>query len=337
MTPAHAILMGPFHVGGSTTGLRALSCGTPTSCTTFDFNGQTFESVGTNWHRGPRISGPSFEVPTSLSCPSSQFCAIGLDGGHVGLLVHGHVTYRALNADAVDAVSCASRYFCIFVGDNDMAYTYSRSKWSSGTTIPSLQSMPTVSCVSSSYCVAADDSGDATVVNGHLWRAIPLKISAIDGESQLSCASRSFCVAVLLSGRWARFDGVTWRIHKSFEGDHSQGYTPTMLACRTPGHYSAASTDGRLYKLEVGRWTELGYLFRQSQLSRQIQKWFPTPAVSVACAFARSTGDAGGKGRRRLGASSAAPPGCSAGLLWPIAAALESTQKQRARRVVGEE
>jgi len=66
-------------------------------------------------------------------------------------------------------------------------------------------------------------------------------------------------------------------------GDQSQGYAPKMLSCPTPGRCFAAATSGVIYELNHGRWTSVGYLYRQSWARRLLEMIAPTPAFSISC------------------------------------------------------
>jgi hypothetical protein len=148
----------------------------------------------------------------------------------------------------------------------------------------------TVSCSSASFCALGDQDGGIATLHGRAWHYYPLvelnnsTSSQLDSIGQMSCVSARYCVAVsLAAGRWVTFDGSSWTVHGSFEGSQDTGYTPTMLSCPSQGDCVAASTNDALYELAGGSWHRMGYLTRQSILSRLIESIAPTPAVSVSC------------------------------------------------------
>jgi len=286
--PASAIWSGPSYVGGSSTGLQALSCSTPRSCLTFDFNGQTYVLRGAHWHPGPRLFGADYEVPNGVSCASPQFCAVTGDSGHVAVISNGHVAYSMLDPAAGPnaAVSCPTARFCMAVGGSRV-FVWNGTRWSPASHVPGpAGGLSSVSCVSAKFCALGGANEGVATFNSGVWRFDPLAqlSTSYDTIGQLSCATPSYCVAItLFSGQWLTFDGTSWKVHPSFEGPQNEGTTPTMLTCPSEGHCIAASTSDVLYRLEGGRWHQLGYLFRQSVLSRLIESLAPGPAVSVSC------------------------------------------------------
>jgi hypothetical protein len=76
------------------------------------------------------------------------------------------------------------------------ALTWNGSSWSAPVLIDPIGYLASVSCPSSSFCVAVDWDGNALTWNGSSWSA-PVSIDPNGGGfNSVSCASSSFCVAV---------------------------------------------------------------------------------------------------------------------------------------------
>ncbi|MGA2454225.1 MAG: hypothetical protein ABSG93_11955 [Solirubrobacteraceae bacterium] len=86
------------------------------------------------------------------------------------------------------------------------ALTYNGSSWSAPTSIDGGRVLNSVSCPSSSFCVAVDRPGNALIYSGGAWSA-PASIDGGDGLDSVSCPSASFCMAI--GGDWPTNDGGT--------------------------------------------------------------------------------------------------------------------------------
>jgi len=282
--PAPSIWIGPTPVGKQDGGLQALSCATDSTCLTFDFRGRTFVLESKSWHRGPKLFlSKDQELPTDVSCPESSFCVVTGNEGDVAVVGGSNVTSTLLVSGVrIERISCPTSSFCMALADKGPGpWEFDGSTWKIRHHLA--QGGTAVSCVSQSFCVVANGRGLA-MFNGRSWHLRHL-LRFGDGEiSQLSCATPRFCLGVTSHGAWATFNGRTWRLHEKFESGNQQlGFTPKMLACPAPEKCIAASTNNVMYRYENGGWSELGYLFRQSILSRYFEKILPTPAVSVSC------------------------------------------------------
>jgi len=79
--------------------------------------------------------------------------------------------------------------------------------WSTPVDIDGSNDLSSVSCASSSFCVAVDDGGYALIYNGSSW-STPQEIDNNPLES-VSCTSSSFCVAVDGPGYAITYNGST--------------------------------------------------------------------------------------------------------------------------------
>ena len=125
------------------------------------------------WSAGDRID-PARGNPTSVSCPTSTFCAM---------------------SDARGGVR-----------------TFNGSTWSDLAAQPAATVLRDISCVSASFCAAIDYSGHAFTYNGTSWSyAAGIATNATDqGLSAVSCASPTFCVATAEVNAVFTYDGTSW-------------------------------------------------------------------------------------------------------------------------------
>jgi hypothetical protein len=70
---------------------------------------------------------------------------------------------RDVDGVSLDSVSCASSSFCMAVDAQGDALTYTNGSWSSPTAISGAGVLDSVSCTSASFCVAVDDLGNSFV------------------------------------------------------------------------------------------------------------------------------------------------------------------------------
>ena len=125
--------------------------------------------------------------------------------------------------------------------------TYSGSTWSSPSEIDSEvgNALHSVSCVSTSFCVAVGNGGDEITYNGSTW-STPTKVGILGYIQSVSCHSEAFCVAATSEGETATYDGSTW----SPAARLSEGAASGALSCATEsfclavGRYSSAFNGG---------------------------------------------------------------------------------------------
>jgi prepilin-type N-terminal cleavage/methylation domain-containing protein len=190
---------------------------------------------GGTWSAAQSI-GLSWSVYTyydlSVSCASSAFCVV-VNGSGNALTYNGSswsgpqfITSNLLGSESFgtnEAVSCPSSTFCVAVDNDGNAYTYNGSSWSSAQLIdppgsfsmfgpqPPSGSMSSVSCASSTFCVAVDDNGYVLTYNGSSWSNAQ-DVDATRGSELLSvsCPSSTFCIATDNGGHAITYDGSSW-------------------------------------------------------------------------------------------------------------------------------
>ncbi|HVV67164.1 MAG TPA: hypothetical protein VHB72_03810, partial [Candidatus Saccharimonadales bacterium] len=145
------------------------------------------------------------------ACPSSSFCVLGDNSGHV--LTSTDPAAESWSAPAATGgiftdLSCPSASFCAGVGGGRVNISTNPSggsaAWTATEIDPSYPELSGISCASSSLCVAVDLAGhiltstDPSGGAGAWNMAGP--ISGIGRLYGVSCPTESFCAAVGLNG-----------------------------------------------------------------------------------------------------------------------------------------
>jgi hypothetical protein len=175
-----------------------------------------------------RSVAPNFAL-TLVACTSESFC-LGLGAndktGAAGTTVWTGSTWtkpRTLGAPStgvVRSLSCASPGFCEALSTG-AAYTWNGEHWSSAMLLAGALASTTtievtsVSCPSSSFCMAVDNAGDDFLFDGHRWSA-PVHFDSTpsngdtSGPSSVSCSSPTSCMVVDADGFALQWRGNSW-------------------------------------------------------------------------------------------------------------------------------
>ena len=89
------------------------------------------------------------------------------------------------------------------------ALIYNGSSWTAPASIDGSLGLNSVSCPSSSFCMAVDFSGNALAYNGSVWTA-PALVGGTHSLGSVSCPSSSFCAALDFTGLAITYDGSSW-------------------------------------------------------------------------------------------------------------------------------
>jgi len=116
-----------------------------------------------------------------------------------------------LSAGFIQSVSCPSTTFCVAGDFSGNATIYNGSTWSSPTLIDSTRNIESVSCPTNSFCLAVDKGGNASLYNGSTWSS-PTIVDINRYLQSVSCATSTFCVAVDNSEDAVLYNGSTWSI-----------------------------------------------------------------------------------------------------------------------------
>lgn len=245
---------------------------------------------GLSWHNrnavnpNPPGSGQVANF-TGVSCLSASFCmAVGNTDKYGLVNVSGfaelwngtswHLVPFAVPAGStgvnVHALSCVTSGFCEAVGEDSttkqpngsLAEIWNGTRW---TVQPSPNQagqytstlLTSVSCVSTRFCVAADDTGPLIERwNGTSWA--PVTISGIGALNAVSCASATFCQATgwdnsgFASERW---NGTTWQ--PATITTATTGRQLSAVSCRSAAFCQAVGYDNLNGKAAyyVAQWT----------------------------------------------------------------------------------
>jgi len=191
-----------------------VSCTSASFCMAVDASGNTFMYNGGSWS----VSGISSTYQPSglsVSCSSSSFCklvtnsASGNNGNAVTYENYDGVSWTNAYGEydlvglsySPSELSCVSPSFCVNVG-GDFAATFNGSAWMPSFTDSNQPNfgqqqyqLSSVSCPTTSFCVAVDLAGNAYTYNGASW-GVSVRIDSSSAPVSVSCASASFCVVV---------------------------------------------------------------------------------------------------------------------------------------------
>ena len=181
-------------------------------------------ATGTMTWSAPTAIDPLHGAPTSLSCPSTAFCAAVDSMGNA--LTYSSGWSKPMAADTASAqaggltsVSCVSATFCLAVDAAGRALTFNGSAWSAPANTQTTARLNSVSCASTSFCAAVGSGGVATTVNGTVWKAAT--VDAGQPLAAVSCPTTMFCVAVDAAGRALTWNGTLWSTPKSMDSNGS--------------------------------------------------------------------------------------------------------------------
>ena len=159
--------------------LVSVSCTSPHFClavsedspaTTYRFDGASWSSAAAPNPSTPR-GGSEPNVLSWVSCATSEYCVALDDFGEAfiwnGRNWSGAVDFDKNLQDGSDAVSCSSLDFCMIVDDNGIAVALSDGALGLRTQLDSgAVGLNSVSCATTTRCVAVGDSGRVYIFNG---------------------------------------------------------------------------------------------------------------------------------------------------------------------------
>jgi hypothetical protein len=143
-----------------------------------------------------------------VSCVSSVFCAAA--GGSRVATFNGSAwsTPVLINSATIESISCPSSSFCVAVGLDGEITTFNGGEWSSPRVVDAQRTLDSVSCPTQSFCLAIDQSGYAVTLTEGAANTSVRKIAS-KSPGYVSCASSSLCVAVEGTAVLT-FDGSSW-------------------------------------------------------------------------------------------------------------------------------
>jgi hypothetical protein len=206
-------------------------------------DGDVFTYRPSGWSAPTKVGG----WLSALSCTSRSFCIANnvyprevytFDGS-------GWAHTADLFAYVLD-VSCVSESMCVAVGDRQ-AILYDGAMWVATKIVPAMPHyvrLSSVSCVTASYCVTVDDTGQAYTYDGTGWSqpivVVPMKPR--HGSAAVSCGAVGRCVMVTSKGVAAVLTGDTWSTPERIDSQ-------SLTAVSCPGPHFCAAVDSSGYAI----------------------------------------------------------------------------------------
>ena len=191
----------PATLGGAV-GIEAVGCGRGGYCALIDAEGNSFALADGVWRR----TAGDWGSVEAISCVSGTFCVSGGTNG-ISTWDGAGWTLPSLHrtTSPVGGVSCPSSVFCMAIAGGQ-ALEMRGSRWSAPVRVEPLDrsatslgtTLTSVSCPTTSLCVAVDDAGEILQWRGGVWsrRDVDKKRAL----TSISCPTASLCVAGDASG-----------------------------------------------------------------------------------------------------------------------------------------
>ncbi|HEX8092567.1 hypothetical protein [Jatrophihabitans sp.] len=190
--------------------LWSVSCPSINFCMTAD-GSNTYTFDGSAWSAPMQVTHnvDPFFGPGLVSCTSASFClAVPIHASGSWTWDGARWTAHADPArNHFTGLSCVSPSFCLGVTHDNLAYTFNGTGWSAGRSVAGSDTLTSVSCATTSFCVATDYS-KAFVFNGTAWSGA----TRVSDEtlSTVSCPSPTFCMALDGLEVSHTYDGTAW-------------------------------------------------------------------------------------------------------------------------------
>ena len=190
-----------------------ISCTSSTFCLEIDRSEAAFVQHDGVW----QAAGVApLTAVTSVSCASNSFC-VAVDRYGQAAVFDGTSWSAAVPAPLYhqwNDVSCPAVGFCVAVGNYGIRYVasvFDGTTWSDDAALPqSNANVDSVSCTSSSFCMATGEGGAVYQFDGDTWTSSILPGPAAPAEYYpVSCVSSKFCMAVGSTGGFG-FTGSAW-------------------------------------------------------------------------------------------------------------------------------
>lgn len=247
-------------------GLGAVACADARFCTVFDQGGPAWTFTG----RGPsrpvdpfaKVGGATGAIGT-VSCPVAGFCAV-TDGLYAVARIHGRWGKPShFGSDtpqpAAGEVACARSRFCLAVDNNFHTAVLRHGRWHRAHRYPNL-AITSLSCASSSFCVAAG-GGEESTFNGRQWsrpRRIDRHTSAGD-DLEVSCPTTRFCAAADQKGYALTFNARRWSSPRRVDGSTfsaPNNKSVFRVSCASSRDCVAVDARGRAVTWNGRRWSK---------------------------------------------------------------------------------
>jgi hypothetical protein len=217
----------PLPAGTAAGMATAISCPKPTFCAAVDSGGSASTMTSGTWSAATQTGLEG----TAISCASTTSC-LAVGGLYAASYTGTGWSVPVQVSNGVQgplvAVSCPTASFCVAVTADGIAYTFTGTAWSSGSSFDSDRDVVAVSCHSPSLCVAVDLSGNASVYNGSAWSAPASVVGKTNASlAGIACPMNSgYCLASASNGWLYSFNGSSWELTHTLTGG-----PPGALSC----------------------------------------------------------------------------------------------------------
>jgi hypothetical protein len=144
------------------------------------------------------------------------------------------------------SLSCPTSTFCLALPSTAQSATFNGSTWAPPQTVAGAQGVEAATCATPTFCVAIDGEGNGFVNEGSGWGG---SAGAWGSANAVSCATPTFCVAA--EGGPAMWDGSSW--------SQPQGLDPkgTLdgVSCPSPAFCLMVDTAGDALAWNGQAWT----------------------------------------------------------------------------------
>lgn len=197
-----------------------------------------FTYLVTSW--GPAtLVDPSHGTPSNISCTSSTFC-VAVDEHGAASIYNGTSWSPPQTIDdgvTLPGVSCATPTFCVAVGSGDVI-TYNGTTWSAPSAIDGphqvgYNGLMTVSCPTTSFCMAGDSYGNVVTYNGSTWSSPTQASPTVAQIDSVSCVSATFCAVADQAGHAMTFNGTSWSAPTLYDSTPQDNLTTVSCASTT--------------------------------------------------------------------------------------------------------
>jgi len=198
-------------------GFQSISCVSATFCLATLTQGSFATWNGTSWSSLQTIVPPPSNIDfwysnwaMFVSCTSLAFCVVAA-GPDVFMWNGSTWSDEILDSGyySITSVSCVTTTFCMAVDQLGNEFTWNGSTWSAPLDVDSANILDSVSCPSTSFCAAVDQEGNALTFDGSAW-STPESIDPGVLIDSISCVSATFCMAGDYGGNTLDWNGSSW-------------------------------------------------------------------------------------------------------------------------------
>ncbi|MBV9593705.1 MAG: hypothetical protein JO147_07925, partial [Actinobacteria bacterium] len=244
-------------------GALAVNCPTVTLCVGGAVSGEgaywPVVYANGNWtvstvHEGAGVHG--------VSCSSNSFCLMSDGSPGASFFTFDGMSWsapRALPSTVVYsyALSCASASFCVAAGSSGPSLAdgavslWNGSSWSSAQSIDADSGLSDVSCPTTTFCVAIDYSGRASIYDGTSWTTPTAVNPGVSQLMTISCPAAGACVAGADQGQTVDYAAGTWSAPTSV----LRATSSVVVSCVTSTSCVAANYYGDVATRTAAGWS----------------------------------------------------------------------------------